>query len=61
MKANYFGDYEYRYQSACGLQRRKIYNSSFNRVNGTMFEEMTADELEHCANVMRRALSGGGE
>lgn len=58
---NYLGDYEYRYQAACGLQRRKIYHSTFNRVIGPDFEQMTADELEHCAKVMRQALKGGGE
>ncbi|PWU76161.1 hypothetical protein DK867_02505 [Ochrobactrum sp. POC9] len=59
--ANYFGDYEYRYQAACGLQRRKVYVSSFYRVTGADFEQMTADELEHCAKVMRQALKGGSE
>lgn len=57
--ANYFGDYEYRYQAACGLQRRKIIYSHFERVSGPHFEAMDADELEHCAKVMRQALKGG--
>ena len=55
-------DYKYRYVAARGLERQRRYQPSFmtadrfssvwSPVTGSDLEEMTPDELRHCADVM---------
>ena len=53
----YHNDYEYRFVSARGLERRKVASSIWFSVEGAAFEYMTAGELRHCADVMDHALT----
>ena len=53
--AKYYENYEYRYVAARGLERRNIHSRHWEPVTGAAFEEMTAEELRHCANVMEKA------
>ena len=53
--AKYYGKYEYRYVAVRGLERRTHYPHRWEPVTGAAFEEMTPQELRHCANVMEEA------
>lgn len=53
--------YEYRYQAARGLERRKLYSQYWESVNGATLEGMTAEELQVCVNAMLAAREKGNE
>lgn len=48
------GDYTYRYTAVRGLERRRVTSSTYHSVTGDILAAMTADELEHIAQVMKR-------
>lgn len=50
-----YDDYNYRYCSVRGLERRATVSRYWHRVTGDDLEQMNADELEHCAHIMRDA------
>ena len=50
--------YEYRYQAARGLERRKTYSEYWQSVTGRVLEQMTAEELRVCADAMEEAKRG---
>lgn len=45
-------EYMYRFTAVRGLERRKFYGGLWESVTGQILEQMTADELRKCADVM---------